>query len=416
MTASPAYGPKMGPQRSTKGAVKHKILPEAGGTSDAGEARHLDLDLDDETDEDDVMLPQLEHIPEGSMRRDAVRLTRRGRARLPRVTAYSTAASYKMDDLMLWLQARKTSHGTNVIRFDECVYTTYTYTHVDEARGLPVRRDEPATGDLLGVTELQEDHGLQTISEEGEDDGKAHARTVAASPRGGAPPQLYVPEVFFMEYGTVVIWGMSQSQEKRLLREIRRFEVERLAVEDTESEDLNWYLADYSRIYNDVITLRWGSSYLTKLSLSHALAQSTKISFFESVIGATIDTTKDIPRSIAESGKVGMPPMDIMKHIGHLFILRMNIHLVGSIVDAPEIFWSQPDLEPLYSAARSYLEIPQRIELLNMRVEVLQDMLQLLKDQVTSSHSEWLEIIVIILIGLEIILGVMTMLVDLLLA
>lgn len=53
-----------------------------------------------------------------------------------------------------------------------------------------------------------------------------------------------------------------------------------------------------------------------------------------------------------------------------LFILRMNIHLVGSIVDSPEIFWAQPDLEPLYSAARSYLEIPQRIDLLNQRVEV----------------------------------------------
>ena len=41
-------------------------------------------------------------------------------------------------------------------------------------------------------------------------------------------------------------------------------------------------------------------------------------------------------------------------------------------------------------------------------MEVLQDMLQLLKDQVSSSHSEWLEIIVIVLIVLEIILGVAT--------
>lgn len=221
-----------------------------------------------------------------------------------------------------------------------------------------------------------------------------------------------VPEVFFMEYGTVVIWGMTQQEEKRLLKEIRKFEVERLAPEDVESEELNWYLADYSRIYNDVITLRKGSSYMTKLSLSHALAQSTKISFFEGVIDNTIDTTKDIPQSIAESGKIGMPPAEIMKQIGHLFILRMNIHLVGSIVDSPEIFWAQPDLEPLYSAARSYLEIPQRIDLLNARVEVLQDMLQLLKDQVTSSHSEWLEIIVIVLIVLEIILGLATMIVD----
>ena len=204
-----------------------------------------------------------------------------------------------------------------------------------------------------------------------------------------------------MEYGTVVICGVSLTEEKRMLRELRKFEVERLAAEDVECEDLSWYLADYSRIYNDVITLRRGSSYMTKLSLSHALAQSTKISFFESVIEATIDTTKDIPRSIAESGKVGMPPIDIMKNIGHLFILRMNIHLVGSVVDSPEIFWSQPDLEPLYAAARSYLEIQPRIDLLNIRVEVLQDMLQLLKDQATSRHSEWLEIIVIILIVLE---------------
>ncbi|WFD49344.1 sporulation protein rmd1 [Malassezia furfur] len=389
---------------------------------------HPDLHWDDDGDVDDASLARLEHIPEGSMRRDALRLTRKARSRLPRVTAYSTATSYRMRELVQWLEARKESHHTNVLRFDECVYTTYTYQYVDEARGVPssspfaMHRSrshggsgDAKTGDLLGVPELQENassnHGLQTISEEGEEGARNSGKQ--GTPKKPTSTLHFVPEIFIMEYGTIVIWGMSQTEEKRLLREIRKFEVERLAMEDVESEDLNWYLADYSRIYNDVITLRRGSSYMTKLSLSHALAQSTKISFFESVIEATIDTTKDIPRSIAESGKVGMPPADIMKHIGHLFILRMNIHLVGSIVDSPEIFWAQPDLEPLYSAARSYLEIPQRIDLLNIRVEVLQDMLQLLKDQVTSSHSEWLEIIVIILIVLELILGVTTMLVDL---
>lgn len=61
-----------------------------------------------------------------------------------------------------------------------------------------------------------------------------------------------------------------------------------------------------------------------------------------------------------------------------------------------------PDLQPLYDAARSYLEIPQRIDLLNARVEVLQDMLQLLKETVTSRHAERLEQIVIALIAVEI--------------
>lgn len=92
-----------------------------------------------------------------------------------------------------------------------------------------------------------------------------------------------------------------------------------------------------------------------------------------------------------------MPRGEIMKQIGNLFILRININLVGSILDSPEFFWTFPDLEPLYTAARSYLEISQRIDLLNARVDVLQDMLKLLKESVNSSHGESLESIVIVL-------------------
>lgn len=42
----------------------------------------------------------------------------------------------------------------------------------------------------------------------------------------------------------------------------KKYELERLSPEDIEMEDLNFYYADYSRIYNDVITLRKGSSYM----------------------------------------------------------------------------------------------------------------------------------------------------------
>lgn len=493
--------PRAGPNRSTKASGKLKILPEEpedgvhsiqptaetsqrqnriGSQTDRAPIQGTIAEQDEDDDDDDdssededegeeqrlKISKQLDlaRIPEGSMRRDARRITRKGRASLPRVTAYSTATSYRMRELTKWLQARRDTHRTNAMTFDECVYSTYSYDLIDQDRNMQNdtyrnqaqnvtvthtkhETNHAKTADLLGIPGLNEQDG----------DAKEASKTehsAESSNNGGSTSTLVdvpsvedrdeeaelqkqkeaqiarreeakrrrrerfavhgmVPEVFFMEYGTVVIWGMTINEEKRLLRELRKFEVERLAHEDIESEDLNWYLADYSRIYNDVITLRKGSSYMTKLSLSHALSQSTKISFFEGVIDNTIETTKDIPQSIAESGKIGLPPVDIMKQIGHLFILRMNIHLVGSIVDSPEIFWAQPDLEPLYSAARSYLEIPQRIELLNARVEVLQDMLQLLKDQVTSSHSEWLEIIVIILILLEIILGVATMVVDL---
>ena len=77
--------------------------------------------------------------------------------------------------------------------------------------------------------------------------------------------------------------------------------------------------------------------------------------------------------------------------IGELFILRINIHLQGSVLDAPELMWAEPQLEPTYQAVRSYLEMDQRVALLTERLNVIADLLAVLKDQLTHTHGEYLE-------------------------
>ena len=113
--------------------------------------------------------------------------------------------------------------------------------------------------------------------------------------------------------------------------------------------------------------------------------------------------TKDIPETVAETGKVSMSRKKIMMLVGELFILRISnvsfkkwwlkvdINLVGSVLDSPELMWSEPKLQPTYEATRVYLEINQRVQLLNQKVDVISDLLQMLKQQMTHSHSEYLE-------------------------
>ncbi|KIK70182.1 hypothetical protein GYMLUDRAFT_151713 [Collybiopsis luxurians FD-317 M1] len=401
---------KRGANRSTKVAGKLKVLPEqpeptsvdvnrargkrldgAGllhestiSTETTGDSDEGDNDEDSATDEvEDVeVYNQLLLIPEGKARRDALRLTKKKAKSLPRVTAYATATSFRMDDVMKFLRARQTAYRTNPKLIDEVIYSPYAY---QPSSATSTDTSSYQVGDLLGASDLRvaEGNELRTIKKKSK---------FASSPNEA--------EIFVFEYGTVVIWGMSEPQERRFLSSLKRFEVEKLPPEDVEMEDLNYYYANYSRIYNDVITLRKGSGYMTKLSLSHALSQSVKISLFEKLISNTIEETKDIPELISETGKIGMPHHEIMQQIGQLFLLRTNINSVGSVLDSPVS--SFPDLQPLYDAARSYLEIPQRINLLNTRVEVLQDMLQLLKESVSSKHAERLEQIVIALIAIEI--------------
>ena len=86
-------------------------------------------------------------------------------------------------------------------------------------------------------------------------------------------------EVFLFEYGTVVIWGMAVAHEQRFLRDIAKFEIEKLAEDDVQTENFNFYYTrEYqARIYNDFISLREKRNYMTKLAISHALAQSVKV-------------------------------------------------------------------------------------------------------------------------------------------
>lgn len=109
------------------------------------------------------------------------------------------------------------------------------------------------------------------------------------------------------------------------------------------------------------------------------------------MIASTIDTCKDIPTQIALTGKIALTRTEINMQIGELFILRINIHLNGSILDVPELFWVEPQLEPVYKAVRGYLEMDQRVGLLTERLDVISDLLAVLKDQLSHGHGEKLE-------------------------
>lgn len=69
----------------------------------------------------------------------------------------------------------------------------------------------------------------------------------------------------------------------------------------------------------------------------------------------------------------------------------------------PEFFWdSEPTLHPLYAAVREYLEIKQRILVLNERCRVFLDLADILSDSIADSNMSRITWIIIILIVLSI--------------
>ena len=145
--------------------------------------------------------------------------------------------SYRFGDLMKFFNARRTAYHTNPRKMDDVIYTTYYYGSPDRppatvvdvnstsagARGVGKGRLKwrgsgsdgettaatvvegltvSATGDLLGVPEL--------ATAEDPPPAKRKGSKWDTSSTGEA-------EIFLFSYGTVVIWGMTEQQERRFL-------------------------------------------------------------------------------------------------------------------------------------------------------------------------------------------------------
>ncbi|RKF58850.1 Sporulation protein RMD1 [Golovinomyces cichoracearum] len=418
---------KIGPQRTTKNVQKLKLLPNP----DLSENRQCEEENGRE------VYSQYTRIKDPNARRDAARLGKADRDRLPRVTAYCTANKYKIENMMRFLKGRGKTRGASPKLVDECIYTPFRYDSPDKssdsseitAKSESIRerrysdsyveannRDRTRRQNLINLHTERDTMRNEIDRNQTETETKNDNQDSTTSERNpDFDTEVHIPEIFLFNYGVVVIWGMSLQHEQRFLKEIARFESEKLDPDDMETECFNFYYTQeyQAQIYNDFITLRDKKSYMTKLAISHALAQSVKTSLFEGLVDNTIEACKDIPGQIATTGKIALTRTQINMQIGELFILRINIHLNGSVLDTPEIFWLQPHLEPVYQAVRSYLEIDQRVTLLTGRLGVIADLLAVLKDQLSHRHGEMLEWIVIFLIAAEILVAAINIIVDL---
>jgi uncharacterized Rmd1/YagE family protein len=337
---------------------------------------------------------------------------------------------------MRFMKSRARTRGANPKLFDECLYTPYNYDYLKQdgrrsnhagqstrpfAERLqkstpPPRATERRYSDSAVEVEDNPKHrreDLIDMTDEPEQDttimnDPGHSALTSQStpnlhqrssdelyPRDNSDLSSTVttPEIFIFDYGAVVMWGMTPAQERRLLSDMSKFATTPLPAESAQTEDFNFYYTrDYqARIYNDFISLREPKNHMIKLAISHALAQSVKTSLFEDLVSATIEDTSPLPALIAQTGSVNLSRRQLNMKIGELFILRINIHLQGSVLDSPELMWAEPHLEPVYAAVRSYLEIGQRVELLTERLDVIADLLAVLREQGSRRHGEVLE-------------------------
>lgn len=378
----------------------------------------------------------------------AERLPKLQRAeKLARVTAYCTAQNYKTKATATFVKER---HGAKTKLYDDCLYTVYHLPLLPGSEGFRIRSSpilkSPGGKAVLdeeiernenrdyheGYFEDTDTHGVrggeespQNESEEDRvrrEDASRRSREVSHSleqgrrmdsPNRVAPDATTFGEMFVFSYGVVVFWNFTERQEKDILADLTFSEHETgislvsrpQDEEDFETEELHFEyspLVERPRVFNDMITLRSGD-HMIKLAMSHAIAQSTKLSFFEERMSQTMLDAQHVPKHLALTGQLGMTRTQVVMILGQLFESRVDVNLSSNILDVPNFFWeSEPTLHPLYSAVREYFEITPRIKVLNERCQVFLDLAEILSDSIADTKMSTITWIIIVLIVISI--------------
>jgi len=208
-------------------------------------------------------------------------------------------------------------------------------------------------------------------------------------------------DIAVFEYGCVVFWGYDPKQVQQYLGDLGRF-VKR-KYKQIESEVFTLKEVQDTSIRGNIIQVDAQQQRQHKIAISYALAQAVRLSQYEELVEKTFTDLNDVTKSLTQSGRVRMRTGKVLKKTGQIFYVRAQINLHSDLLDTPDYFWDRHEEELIYLSAYKELDLPKRLHNLNKRLDIMQDLYSMLSEQIKHTHSVVLEVVIIILIGIEVI-------------
>ena len=216
--------------------------------------------------------------------------------------------------------------------------------------------------------------------------------------------------VFVFKNGTVVSWGIKRHQVSAYIDTILLFAYKPISVrvhdefiyrsgEKTAIEPHDYFDVDCLTIDTDSDDL--------KLSLSYGFSQSVKLQYFETILETLIEKYTPLIRNLSNKSGITVTRDQIPQVIGEILGAKSEMNLISNFLYHPKYFWQHPPLEEYFIMLERYLHIQRRINAINHRLDTLNEIFNMFNDYLESRHSHHLEIMVIVLIAIEVVIGVL---------
>ena len=103
-----------------------------------------------------------------------------------------------------------------------------------------------------------------------------------------------------------------------------------------------------------------------------------------------------------EGRKIKLTRDQVFQKTGQLFGLRHRLNLSSDMLDTPDFYWDREDLEKIFTATYSHLNIHKRTRVMNEKLNHCIELMDLLAAHLNDNHHVRLEWMIIGLIMIEV--------------
>jgi uncharacterized Rmd1/YagE family protein len=214
--------------------------------------------------------------------------------------------------------------------------------------------------------------------------------------------------VAVFRYGAVVLIGLSPDEEKQVIGEFPADTPQSAIVEEERAA---------FEIHPDKEegATAGGIVYIRELTIAHALvladilAKSVALARYEREIASVFDTIEPAASTLAVSGRLPRARTALLQLIGSALLAQHRVSGRIAFAEKPDVLWDNPELGRLYARLEDEYEIIERGTLLNGKVGVVGSAAETLADLIDTARSARLELLIVILILAELIIGAVTL-------
>lgn len=171
-------------------------------------------------------------------------------------------------------------------------------------------------------------------------------------------------------YGAVVLFNLTEAEQKTFLKDLRpRIET---PLRRMETEDAQLYVVSKQPEGVTPEGIGIADLALARLQIvAIAFARSAALAYYESAMAGAFDMIEPLARQLENPRGGGRRLRELLRHIGGTLLVQHKMIGRVEIQDKPDLLWDHPELERLYLHLENEYELRERNTVLDRKLALI---------------------------------------------